>query len=599
MIMKLLILILTLTLFFMPIGLCEIIKDDINLNYIKIYDNKNKTISIYDKNIDKSMDIKLISTLSDIDKLIKIVEITNYIEYIPKEKQDFITKTRKVYGKNNIYKIEYFIEKYNYTFDYIIINETIFNNKTGKNETKLINKSIIKDIKPFWVEFKPYNKIMFKNETFKLKIIHYKKPELGFFKIQTIPIFKNIECKEFTWWNGNWNLKRPIFINNIIGDNITNYQLKSVNLSQYQINASSTRIINETSGLIQSHWNETIDFNGNLEFVWCNFSKILNNTWINETYYIYYQSNPNVNSISDIHKTMIFGDDFNDGIINLSIWNIDKSPTELNGNIILNSALENITANKYELAFKINQTVRVYVNINSIIINNFRFKVSDTIYSTQIGINDDGFGILLHNTVTYTQTGNDGSRTEIERGISPTEWIICEMTWKNNIIEFIINENIYIHNTNIPTLTDTDMYLMLTNYFNDETTLITYVFVKDYINNQPELWTVGNIEYPEGLNMTCNLEIITHLTEKEIKIINMTGDIVNISKTNECINLSYDSYIVYMSNPVKIDSMTNLLNILDNILVQFLLFIFLIIIATLFYVFIQIVKKKGFKGVIK
>jgi hypothetical protein len=54
-----------------------------------------------------------------------------------------------------------------------------------------------------------------------------------------------------------------------------------------------------------------------------------------------------------------------------------------------------------------------------------------------------------------------------------------------------------------------------------------------------------------------------------------------------------------MSNPVKIDSMTGLLNILDNILVQFLLFIFLIIIATLFYVFIQIVKKKGFKGVIK
>ena len=99
--------------------------------------------------------------------------------------------------------------------------------------------------------------------------------------------------------------------------------------------------------------------------------------------------------------------------------------------------------------------------------------------------------------------------------------------------------------------------------------------------------------------MTCNLKILTYLTDKDVKIVDMNGTIINDSETNLCINIPYDSYIVYMSNPVKVDSMTALLNILDNILVQFLLFIFLIIIATLFYVFIQIVKKKGFKGVIK
>lgn len=558
--LKILYLILSI-LIFIPIGLCEKIDDIKELNNIKIYDEKNKIINIYDKNNIKSMDIKLISTISDIDKLIKIIKVTNYIEYIPNKENDFITKTKKVYGKNDIYKVKYFIEKYNYTFDYIIINETIFNNKTGKNEIKLINKTIIKNINSFWVEFKPYNKKILENETFKLKIIHYKKPELGFFKIQTIPIFKKIECKEFTWWHGNWNLKRVILINNTYGDNVTNYTLKSVNLSEYEINASSTRIINETSGLIQSHWNESIDSNGNLEYVWCNFSKINNNSWINSTYYIYYQSEPNVNSISNGNTTF-------------ELYH--------NGDIITTHQSFKTFGSGYALLIR-------SLNPNCVGVSKYLAGWGDKITMSNW---------IFYRSVTspndWAKEEYDGAATTTYLGLSPdTDYHIWDIGK--------ITDTAYYHrdgnDDGILSTNAIEIANKVVNYHSD--TIIDWYSVRKYIINEPELWIVGNIEYPEALNMTCNIKIITHLTEKEVQFVNMTGDIVNTSKTNVCVNLSYDSYIVYMANPIEISSFTNLFSIIDNVFIQLFLFTLMIVIAIIFITFLQIIKKKGFKGVTK
>ena len=99
--------------------------------------------------------------------------------------------------------------------------------------------------------------------------------------------------------------------------------------------------------------------------------------------------------------------------------------------------------------------------------------------------------------------------------------------------------------------------------------------------------------------MTCNLKILTHLTEKNIKIVDMNGTIINDSVTNACITIPYDSYIVYMSNPIEITSFTNLLSVIDNVFIQMFLFAFLIVIGIIFSTFLQIVKNKGFKGVTK
>ena len=99
--------------------------------------------------------------------------------------------------------------------------------------------------------------------------------------------------------------------------------------------------------------------------------------------------------------------------------------------------------------------------------------------------------------------------------------------------------------------------------------------------------------------MTCNLKILTHLTEKNVKIVDMNGSIVNDSVTNACITIPYDSYIVYMSNPIKISSITNLFSVIDNVFIQLFLFGLIIVIAIIFITFLQIIKKKGFKGVTK
>ena len=591
-------------LMFLPIGLCEKFEDIKELNNIKIYDKNDKIISIYDKNESKSMDIKLISTILDIDKLIKIVEITNYIEYKPNKEKDFITKTKKIYGKNNIYKTEYFIEKYNYTFKNIIINKTIFNNKTGKNETKLINKTIIKDIKPFWVKFKPYNNKILKNEKFKLKIIHYKKPELGFFKIQTIPVFKNIECEEFTWWDGNWNLKRPILINNTYGDNVTNYSLKSVNLSQYQINATSSRFINESSGLQENFWNELIDSNGNLEYVWCNFSKINNGSWINETYYIYYQSNPNVNSVSNVSNTFINGWDFESDIIgNVPL---DWTEDDANGDFHI------ITGKKVNL-LHVNTDATPsnnYVSIKPIIEDNnriieFNFEININDEYNYIFISDNsiylvnGIFLSIHNNNLYYNF--DGWNLLTAISINTVYHIkIYNIDLTNNQFDIDVNAVNKGINLNFASTQSSLDYIHI-NGGGGENCNSEYdnIIIRKQTLNESELWTVGNIEYPEVLDMNCSLKVITHLTEKEIKIVNMTGDIVNISKSNECINLSYDSYILYMSNPVKISSFTELLNTIDNVFIQFFLFAFLIVIGIIFFTFLQIIKNKGFKGVTK
>ena len=98
--------------------------------------------------------------------------------------------------------------------------------------------------------------------------------------------------------------------------------------------------------------------------------------------------------------------------------------------------------------------------------------------------------------------------------------------------------------------------------------------------------------------MTC-IKIITHLTDKKIQVVNMNNIIINESSTNSCIEVPYDSYIIYMSNPIEITNITNLLSSMDNIFIQFFLFVLIIIIGMVFYIFLQIIKNKGFKGVSK
>ena len=94
----------------------------------------------------------------------------------------------------------------------------------------------------------------------------------------------------------------------------------------------------------------------------------------------------------------------------------------------------------------------------------------------------------------------------------------------------------------------------------------------------------------------CSIKVITHLTEKKVILTDTGGNIINESTSNICIEEPYQSYILYMSNPIEITSFSALLSYTDNVFIQFILFAFAVVIAYLFYVFMNVIKNKGFRG---
>jgi hypothetical protein len=298
----------------------------IDLDNGKEWDAENQTITIFNESSKtKLMAVKLILIRPDLCTFTEIYEVSNFEVYTPDTMADFKARTNTVVGSGAVTNVEWFIEQ-NVSYvenvtDYGIkqVEEIIYNNKTGKNETVLVNRTVITGYhdetryRDVWIDYQPYDKEMKIGSVQRIKVVYHKVPELGLFQIQTIPVFRGVECPELTWWSGSWDRRRAILINNIGGDSVTDYQLKSVNLASYNINASSARIINSTSNLHESFWNETVDVSGNLEYVWCNFSSLPNGAWINSTYYIYYQSSSSVSSVSSGHETFIKYDGLEDG----------------------------------------------------------------------------------------------------------------------------------------------------------------------------------------------------------------------------------------------------------------------------------------------
>ena len=126
------------------------------------------------------------------------------------------------------------------------------------------------------------------------------------------------------WWNTDYANRREIQINNTLGSELTYYQVY-INLTSNPINSTSLKIVNESSETIVPHWQETIVDNNCTE-LWFNATFLNANSWINETYYIYY-NNLNASISSNGTNTFMFFDDFN----NLNKWTVSGSPSVSNG----------------------------------------------------------------------------------------------------------------------------------------------------------------------------------------------------------------------------------------------------------------------------
>ena len=489
---------------------------EITLDNTKEWDAEKQTITIFNEDTKtKLMTVKLISARSSVCTFTEIYEVRNFEAYTPDRSADFKARTNTVVGNGAVTNVEWFIEQ-NVSYvvnvtDYGIkqIEETVYNNKTGENETILVNKTVIigyhdeTRYKDVWVDYQPYDKVMSKDQVQRIKVIYHKVPELGPFRIQTIPMFKGVECSELTWWSGSWDRRRAIHIDNTVGDAVTDYQLKSVNLSSYSINTSSSRIVKESSGLEESFWNESVDVNGNLEFVWCNFSSLPSGDWINTTYYVYYQSSPNVSSVSDPYDTFI---SFFNG--DLTGW----TEVDPNNHIAF-------TNNRLELANLMrNEDAYVYqaIDIDDNIIIEWAFE-GTTGHASGVAVYgmlsdnlddfaniDNGFGVYGYSPNTYIRQSiriSDNFNHDVSPGTMDDATHYARTIRSGNTVTTYIYRDIartdldattYKTQAGLPTLN----YVYLVASWNsagayDYDGWMDDLIVRQYTTNEPEFWTVG------------------------------------------------------------------------------------------------------------
>lgn len=112
-------------------------------------------------------------------------------------------------------------------------------------------------------------------------------------------------------WNSSYDVRLKMPINNTAGAGALTYYQIGVNVSSYDVNASSMRCYNRTSGAIISHWNESV-VGGNVYKLWTNNTAITSG-W-DENYYCAWQSTPTYISTSDGDATFEHFDGFENGV---------------------------------------------------------------------------------------------------------------------------------------------------------------------------------------------------------------------------------------------------------------------------------------------
>jgi hypothetical protein len=476
---------------------------EITLDNTKEWDAENQTITIFNESSKtKLMTVKLISARPDLCTFTEIYKVRNLEVYTPDSKADFKARTNMVVGSGAVTNVEWFIEQnesyvVNVT-DYGIkqVEEEVYNNKTGTNKTVLVDEIVIIGYhdeiryKYIWVDYQPYAKEMKKDYVQKIKIVYYKVPELGPFQIQTVPMFRGVECPELTWWSGSWDRRRAILINNTVGDAVTDSQLMSENISSFNIDASSSRIVNETSGLQESFWNETVDASGNLEYVWCNFSNLPSGSWINSTYYIYYQSVPAASSVSDGGTTFLQFSHFDN---DLSDFGTVGTPVIVGSDVVLNDVdkLYPLSSNRFGYGYMIETYAKADEQDISFVgwfedatIDNKLFLFnSDAAYPDDF----DRFG-------TQSMKAGTANAVYVDNLIDfRTDYVVYGITRQNGNATYYQNRTLMRSETGSAYLPIVDMGfgVYVWNSTQESTLNIDWMFIRKYTTNEPEPWTVG------------------------------------------------------------------------------------------------------------
>lgn len=264
----------------------------------KEWDGKTKTITIKDNKSVDIMTVRLISSEPDLCTFTEVFEVTNLEAFTPEAQTDFKARTVKHTGKGDVQAVEWFIEQnVSYTanitdYKVVQVKKDVYNNKTGKNETILVNETIISGYhdetryKNEWQDYKPHGKPVSKDSVQRIKVVYRKPPEVGEVSIQTIPMFRGVECDELTWWNTSFAKRKPVTLTGNTSGAQTDYQIElDVTYdSDMQADFDDLRFANDAHQI--DAWLQT-KTDSTSATVWVEFPTTPA-SGVDQTYYMYY-----------------------------------------------------------------------------------------------------------------------------------------------------------------------------------------------------------------------------------------------------------------------------------------------------------------------
>ena len=235
----------------------------------KSWNPETQTITISTLDDTPRLTVTRVSMKPDLCTFEEVLEIKSFVSYELNELKDFRIRWQKLKGQQDITKVEWFIlknESYDITvndYETIQVEETHYDNITEEyynisvNQTVLIGNHSEVRFYNVWKPFSPVGKSIHVGQTYTVKIVYHKLPELGDVRIQTIPMFAGVECDELTWWNTSWAKRVQRNVNNA-SVTLTDYQLMNTTTydSDMQADFDDLRFTNE-SGTLIPYWIES------------------------------------------------------------------------------------------------------------------------------------------------------------------------------------------------------------------------------------------------------------------------------------------------------------------------------------------------------
>ncbi len=328
------------------------------------------------------------------------------------------------------------------------------------------------------------------------------------------------------WWNYSFEKCRDITVSSATDDyqyrvifNTTNF-----NYSYTNDTGSDIRIVNSScgeKGYEMHHWIETWNESGD-SIVW--FRGDNSST---TTYSIYYNY---TDAESKSNGTEVFElfDDFNDGVVDTSMWNVNGSPIESGGIIITNDGNYVSSKNSY--------LYHAYGGRFNLTGNNYAFN------NQGIGFNGSGGYAIIsaHFTpsrvVMCTKRGIYGTGgPEIA---NQNEYQKFDMRWKSNSFAgYVDGEHEYTITQSVP---NTNLEMVIRGGSDSGNTSADYIFVRKYNSPEPTT-TTGSEENYEDMKYFSSGYAISNSTSSN----NITKATIWANDTNNMTKSFLDSFNDY------------------------------------------------------